>query len=269
MATIGFIGAGNMAEAIIKGLISKKVYSCDEINISDISDNRLDYMKSAYGINAFKYNNLVVSSSDMAVLAVKPQIAGEVLESLDDFPCDKPVISIAAGLKIKKITDLLGDIPVIRVMPNTPALVGWGAAGLFANKKGEKHLPDAQKIFSAIGEAFVLSSEEDMNIVTALSGSGPAYFFLFMEEMINAAVELGLDEKTASELTMQTALGAAMLAKHRSDAGEKPEDLRRKVASPGGTTEAALKELENNQLGAIVMLAVSRAKQRSEELSEV
>ncbi|OXU15183.1 pyrroline-5-carboxylate reductase [Sedimentisphaera salicampi] len=266
---IGFIGAGNMAEAIIKGLISNKVYNCDEINISDISDNRLEYMQSAYSINTFKYNNLLVSSSDLAVLAVKPQVAGEVMEALDDFPADKPVISIAAGLRIEKITKLLGDRPVIRVMPNTPALAGWGAAGIFANKKGEKHLPLAKKIFSAIGEAFVLSSEDDMNIVTALSGSGPAYFFLLMEEMINAGIELGLDEKLASDLTIQTAIGAAMLARQGNNDSETPEDLRKKVTSPGGTTEAALKELENNQLGALVMLAVSRAKQRSEELSKV
>ncbi|MGE4286856.1 MAG: pyrroline-5-carboxylate reductase [Phycisphaerae bacterium] len=269
MQTIGFIGSGNMAEAIIKGLLESKVYAPQNVNVSDLFDARLDYMAEAYGVSAFKDNIDLIASSDVVVLAVKPQVVAEVLEGIDSFPEGKLLISIVAGTLISTITDKLGDIPVIRVMPNTPALVGCGAAGLYGNEKAASQMELTLQIFSSIGSAVCLGSEDEIDTVTAISGSGPAYFFLLMEEMIKAGVELGMDEATVTELTIQTALGAAMLAKGAAEAGQSPEELREKVTSPGGTTAAAIKVFEEDQFGAIVLLAMTRARQRSKELSEI
>ena len=268
MNTIGFIGAGNMAEAIISGLIEKGVYRPESIYASDLSRPRLDYMQQTHNVQVCQDNSSVIEKADAVVLAVKPQMAVDVLKELA-FPSDKLLISIAAGLTISKITDALGNVPVIRVMPNTPALVGCGAAGIYCNEKAKSLEPVAMKIFASIGEAVIVDSEDQIDTVTAISGSGPAYFFLMIEEMIKAGVELGMDEDLVAKLTIQTALGAAMLAKQAAKTGETPEQLRHKVTSPGGTTQAALKVFQEDQLGAIVLLAMTRAKERSKELSEM
>ncbi len=259
-----------MAEAIIKGITSAGIFTGEQINVSDVYQQRLDFMASNYGVNPILDNKTLLEGSDVIVLAVKPQSVDVVFESVADcFDEDKLVISIAAGIPVMRITDALGDIPVIRVMPNTPSLLGKGAAGIYANKKARNKLETAVKIFSAIGEAVVVKTEDDIDTVTALSGSGPAYYFLMMEEMIKAAVELGLDEETAKKLTLQTALGAAELAIEAAKNGETPEQLRQKVASPGGTTEAALRVFNDDQFGAIVVLAMEKAKERSKELSGI
>lgn len=264
----GFIGAGNMAEAIIKGIISSGVCKSEDIIVTDISAQRLIYMKDTYQIGVCQDNIGLVKSADVVVLAVKPQSADTVFKTLGaDYPADVPLISIAAGITTSRITHALGDIAVIRVMPNTPALVGAGAAGIYANKKGRAHLSTAKAFFEAIGLAVVVDNEDDMDTVTALSGSGPAYFFFMMEEMVKAGMELGLDGDTAKRLTLQTALGAAKLAVYADKDGESLEQLRRKVTSPGGTTEAAIKIFNDDQLGAIVVLAMEKAKERSKELS--
>ena len=265
---IGFIGAGNMAEAIIKGVISAGIYEPCDIIISDVSQERLIYMNDAYDVVICKDNNELVNTVDMVVLAVKPQSMNTVFDMIGKgYPQDVPVISIAAGITTRRITGAFGDIPVMRVMPNTPALVGEGAAGIYANKKARPHLEDALRLFGSIGKAVVVKNEGDIDSVTALSGSGPAYFFLMMEEMIKAGIELGLDAETAKLLTLQTALGAAKLAVIADMNGETPEQLRRKVTSPGGTTEAAIRVFNDDQFGAIVVLAMEKAKERSKELS--
>jgi pyrroline-5-carboxylate reductase len=265
---IGFIGAGNMAEAIIKGIISTGGFPASDISVSDIFDERLDFMEQNYNINALRDNKELVEVSDIVVLAVKPQSVDIVFENIAGCLNDQQLlISIAAGIPILRITDALGDIAVVRVMPNTPAIVGRCAAGLYANYKARGKLQTAVDIFSAIGEAVVVKNEDDIDTVTALSGSGPAYYFLLMEEMIKAGVELGLDEETAKRLTIQTALGAAELAAQSAKNGETPEQLRRKVTSPGGTTEAAIRVFNEDQFGAIVVLAMEKAKERSIELS--
>ncbi|MFI4912568.1 MAG: pyrroline-5-carboxylate reductase [Sedimentisphaeraceae bacterium JB056] len=267
---IGFIGAGNMAEAIIKGIISAGTFSASDIYVSDIFDERLNYMQQNYNITALRDNKELISLSKIAVMAVKPQSMDIVFESIaGSFDDSKLLISIAAGIPVVRFTDALGDIPVVRVMPNTPSLVGRGAAGLYANRKAKDKLDTALQIFSAIGEAVVVKSEDDIDTVTALSGSGPAYYFLMMEEMIKAGIELGLDPETAKKLTLQTALGAAELAASADKRGETPEQLRKKVTSPGGTTEAALKVFNEDQFGAIVVLAMEKAKERSKELSGI
>ncbi len=266
---IGFIGAGNMAEAIIKGIITAGIYDPCDIIISDISQERLIYMSDIYDVAICKDNDELVNTVDMVVLAVKPQSMDTVLYTIAaDYPKNIPLISIAAGITTGRISKAFGDIPIIRVMPNTPALVGEGAAGLYANKKAAAHLEQALRLFGAIGTAVVVKNEDDIDSVTALSGSGPAYFFLMMEEMIKAGIELGLDGETAKQLTLQTALGAAQLAVCADKNGETPEQLRRKVTSPGGTTEAAIRVFNEDQFGAIVVLAMQKAKERSVELAE-
>jgi len=268
MGMIGFIGAGNMAEALIKGVIAGGVYQNNDILASDIRSERLDYLLSEYGIEITADNAEAASRANIVVLSTKPQQMNEALESIKEaVSADKLVISIAAGIKVDKITDELGNIAVVRVMPNTPALIGEGASALYANEKAKARLDEALKIFSAIGKAVVVEDERLIDAVTAVSGSGPAYFFLLMEEMTKAGIELGLSKNVAKELVLQTAKGAALLAAERDKEAESPAELRRKVTSPGGTTEAALKIFAEGDVGPLIQAALKRACERSKELS--
>jgi len=268
MSTIGFIGAGNMAEALIKGVISGGVYQNNDITASDIRTERLNYLADEYGIKTTTDNAEVASKADIMVLSTKPQQMNEALESIKGaLSTHKLLISIAAGVKVDKITAALGDIAVVRVMPNTPALLGEGASALYANEKAKARLDEALKIFSAVGKAVVIEDEGLIDAVTAVSGSGPAYFFLLMEEMKKAGIELGLPEEVAKDLVLQTAKGAALLAAERDKEGESPAELRRKVTSPGGTTEAALKIFAEGDFGPLIQAALKRACERSKELS--
>ncbi len=269
MSKIGFVGSGNMAEAIVKGLISKSLFNNGDICVSDISENRLEYMNDTYMVNTYSDNAQLVSDCDIVVLSVKPQVMGDALGDISTLNLDdKLFISIAAGIRISKISQLLGDIAIVRVMPNTPALVANGATGIFANEKAESKREQVEKIFSAIGDVVVVDDEDAIDAVTALSGSGPAYYFLLMEAMVNAGVDMGLDEKTATTLTLQTALGAAKLAKEAIISGDGPAILRKRVTSPGGTTQAALEVLYDNGVDDIIVDAINRAKIRSVELSK-
>jgi pyrroline-5-carboxylate reductase len=192
----------------------------------------------------------------------------EALQSIKDaVKKENLVISIAAGIRTARISAVLGDIPIVRAMPNTPALIGQGACALFANDKAKPMLQRAKSIFSAVGKTVVVDDEDLIDAVTAVSGSGPAYYFLLMEEMIRAGIELGLSSDIAKDLVLQTAKGAALLAVESDKQGETPAVLRQKVTSPGGTTEAALKVFAEGQLGPLVEAALKRACQRSRELS--
>ncbi|MFC1737568.1 pyrroline-5-carboxylate reductase [Planctomycetota bacterium] len=268
MSMIGFVGAGNMAEALIKGLITADVYKCEDIFASDIRIERLKFLSDQYKIPTTSDNAELAAKVDILVLSIKPQQMSEVLDSIKGVVKDGTlVISIAAGVKVEKIAAVLGDIAIVRVMPNTPALIGEGAAALYSNKKAKPKINEALKIFSAVGKAVVVESEDLIDAVTAVSGSGPAYFFLLMEEMTKAAIELGLPEGVAKDLVLQTAKGAALLASERDEEGEAPAELRRKVTSPGGTTEAALKVFAEGNFGPLVKAALKRACGRSKELS--
>jgi pyrroline-5-carboxylate reductase len=241
MGTIGFIGGGNMAEALIKGLVNAKGYSPKDIFVSDIRAERLDFLAKEYHVAAVDENAKLTSKVDILVLSVKPQNMTDALRSIKDtIRKDTLVISIAAGIKTAKIAAELGDMAIVRVMPNTPALIGEGASALFATEKAKPMLKKAEVIFSSVGKAVVVDNEDLIDAVTAVSGSGPAYYFLLMEEMIKAAGQLGMDEGIAKDLVLQTAKGAALLAVEADKKGESPNELRRKVTSPGGTTEAAL-----------------------------
>ncbi|MBN2590974.1 MAG: pyrroline-5-carboxylate reductase [Sedimentisphaerales bacterium] len=268
MSTIGFIGSGNMAEALIKGIISAKVYEPSNIMVSDIKEERLGFLAGKYEVKVCRDSKKLASCVDTVVLSVKPQNMNDVLENIkNSIGSVKLVISIAAGIKVEKIASVLGDIAIIRVMPNTPALIGEGAAALYANDKAKGMINKTLAIFSAVGKAVVVEEEGLIDAVTAVSGSGPAYFFLLMEEMIKAGVELGLPEDTAKELVLQTAKGAGMLASNSNKNAETPAMLRKKVTSPGGTTEAALNKFAEGNFGSLVSAALKRASERSKELS--
>ncbi len=269
MDTIGFLGGGNMAEALIKGVTAAKVYEPENIFVSDIRPERLQLLAKEYQVQTLDSNAALAERVDILVLSVKPQNMTEALESIKDaLKPDTLVISIAAGVKVANIAAVLGDIAIVRVMPNTPALIGEGASALFANNKAKPMMEKAMSIFSAVGKAVIVDDEGLIDTVTAVSGSGPAYYFLLMEEMIKAAVQLGLPDNVAKELVLQTAKGAALLATSADQKGESPAELRRKVTSPGGTTEAALKVLADGKISELISAAIKRARDRSQELSK-
>lgn len=264
---IAFIGAGNMATALIKGLIAKGC-PCGNISASDPNLEQLSLLQKDSGVNVSSDNAEVIRRADIVVLAVKPQLMNEVLLPLQSVLAETSVllISIAAGVSIKTLETLSSNQQaIVRCMPNTPALVEAGASALYPNTNTtEQQKQQAQSILSAVGTVCWLQQESDIDTVTALSGSGPAYFFLFIEALQNAAVEQGLDPDIANSLALQTAFGAAKLA--LSDDGD-VVNLRRKVTSPGGTTEAALAQFEKDEFSKIIARALEKAKARSEELA--
>jgi pyrroline-5-carboxylate reductase len=268
MAKIGFIGAGNMAEAIINGLIISKVYKSKDIIITDIRPLQVKALCKKYKVTSAGDNCKLAKAVGILVLSTKPQNMQIVLEGIKGaLGKNTLIVSIAAGITTKRIQKVLGNVPVVRVMPNTPALIGQGAAVMYATKNARAKLNVVKRIFSAVGFAEAVNDEKLIDAVTAVSGSGPAYFFLLMEQMIKAAVKLGLKEELAEKLVLQTAKGAAMLAQERNKTGEKPDVLRQKVTSPGGTTEAALKVFAKCDFQKMVLNALTAAAKRSKELS--
>ena len=268
MDTIGFVGSGNMAEALIKGITTAGVYKPENVFISDIRAERLKFLAEKYNVVPLENNAGLAAKVDILVLSVKPQKMTDALQSIKDaLKKDALVISIAAGKRIADIAAVLGDIAIVRVMPNTPALISEGASALFANDKAKPVLEKAKSIFSAVGEAVVVDDEGLIDAVTAVSGSGPAYYFLLMEEMIKAVGQLGLPDEIAKTLVLQTAKGAALLAVDADKRAESPAELRRKVTSPGGTTEAALKVFAEGDFGPLIAEAIKKAYERSQQLS--
>lgn len=265
--SIAFIGAGNMASALIDGLLADG-WKADQIRASDTDQARLDLLGQKRVITSSD-NSAVVSGADAIILAVKPQVIQDVLkplkESLESSSC--LLISIAAGITMDNLQSWTHpEQAIVRCMPNTPALVQLGASALFANAQcSDEQRQLANNLLKAVGVVSWLKQESDMAAVTALSGSGPAYFFLLIEAMQEAAIELGLDKKTTELLCQQTALGAARLAQS-SDVDV--SELRRRVTSPGGTTEAALRQFESDDFNAMVARALAKAAQRSRELAE-
>jgi len=265
---IGFIGSGNMAEALIKGIITAEVYAPADVFISDIRAERLKSLAKKYSVTPVQSNAELAANVETLVLSIKPQNLTDALNSIQGAAKKNSlVISIVAGKRVAGIAAVLGDVAIVRVMPNTPALIGQGASALFANRRAEPALEKAKSIFSSVGKVVVVDDEDLLDAVTAVSGSGPAYFFLLMEEMIKVGIELGLSEEIAKELVLQTAKGAGMLAVEADKSGEGPAVLRQKVTSPGGTTEAALKILAEAKFGSLIAAAVRKARERSQQLS--
>ena len=268
MDTIGFIGAGNMAEALIKGVISANLCKPRNILVSDIRTDRLELLTRQYRVQAVANSAALAGQVDILVLSVKPQNMADVLMTIESAVRHSTlIISIAAGVRVDEIAAALGDIPIIRVMPNTPALIGEGASALFANSRARAVMDKAMRIFSSVGKTVIVDHEDLIDVVTAVSGSGPAYFFLLMEEMIRAARDMGLPDGIARILVLQTAKGASMLAMEGDRHGESPSELRRKVTSPGGTTEAALKVFAARNFSQLMTDALIAARNRSKELS--
>lgn len=268
MAVTGFIGGGNMGEALIKGIISARLYPPEDILVSDVRPDRLDYLRQQYGITPIGDNRRLAERADVIVLSIKPQNMDEVLDGIKDSLRDgATVISIAAGITIDRLIKHLGDIAVVRAMPNTPAMVGEGATAMVTRNASPAALKAALEIFMAAGSVEVLTDESLIDAVTAISGSGPAYFFLLMEQMIETAKKLGLSPEIAQSLVIQTAKGAARLADLASAKNETPDVLRQRVTSPGGTTQAALNVFEELGFGMMVAKALTAARDRGRELS--
>ncbi len=268
MSKIGFIGAGNMAQALIKGIIDARLYKPQDIIISDIRPAQIKSICKKYKVKSAADNCILAKTVGTLILSVKPQNMQDVLNEIKkSLNKNILIVSIAAGITTKRLQKTLGNIPVVRVMPNTPALIGAGAAAIFATKNAKSKLKNVKRIFSAVGIVEQVDNEKLIDAVTAVSGSGPAYFFLLMEEMIKAAVKLGLKKQVAEKLVLQTAKGAGLLAVQAALRKETPDILRKKVTSPGGTTEAALKVFSKRGFEKIVNEAITAAAKRSRQLS--
>jgi pyrroline-5-carboxylate reductase len=263
--TIAFIGAGNMAISLIRGLLSNGMSTADLI-AADPSDDQRAKAKGI-GIRTEADNNSAISEADIIVVAVKPQIAGQVLKSLNTIKGTQLVISVAAGIGLDSLQSWLPEgQPIVRCMPNTPALVGAGMTGLYANDQvNPKHREAAERVLEAAGEVVWVPSEGLLDAVTAVSGSGPAYFFLLMEYMAKTGTALGLDADTSRMLTLQTALGAALMAQQST---EPLANLRQNVTSPGGTTEAAINTMLEHGMPEAIASALQAAQQRSIQLAK-
>lgn len=264
---ISFIGGGNMAQALISGLLAKGI-SPKQITVSDPNYHNREQMQ-AKGINTIDSakNPLdALTQADVVVLAVKPQVMADVVADFASVLGKQLVISIAAGLSTDSLSKMLnGYQNIVRAMPNTPAMIQAGATGLYATDNidaQEKQL--ATELMEASGLVVWVDDEEQLHAVTAVSGSAPAYFFYFIESVIQGGVNLGLSPEQASSLAMQTALGAAKMTISSDDT---PEQLRRKVMSPGGTTEAAVYSLQDDKVGELIGKAMQACVKRSREMS--
>jgi pyrroline-5-carboxylate reductase len=267
--TIAFIGGGNMAASLIAGLIADG-HEPRALIVSDPDGVKREALVERFGVRTMEDNSMAVNDAGLAVLCVKPQMAGLVCRELSAaVGRHKPlVVSVMAGIREQSIQQWLGGgVPLVRAMPNTPVMIQSGAIVLHATPEVSPDQRDrAETLLRAGGLTRWVEREEEMDAVTALSGSGPAYFFLLMEILEQAGAGLGLDSESARLLTIQTALGAARMAMESSDS---PRELRERVTSPGGTTECALDVLEAGGIRELVTRAVGAARTRSEELSKL
>lgn len=264
---IAFIGAGNMAGALISGLIADGV-PARNITAADPSTERCEALSAQIGINTTQDNGTAARQADIVVLAVKPQVLKDVATRIADAVQDhRPlVVSIAAGIRCQSLDAWLGgDTALIRTMPNTPAMIQCGATGLYATPQvTADQRTQAESLMRAVGLTQWVDDEALLDAVTALSGSGPAYFFLVIEALEEAGRQLGLSAEAAHLLTLQTASGAARMALESS---ESAADLRAQVTSPGGTTERAVGILENGGLRGLFAKALAGARDRADEIS--
>lgn len=264
---MGFIGGGNMGEALMKGLLAASLLEPGRIVVNDVSAPRLAFLKERYGVETESTIGALAARSTVILLAVKPQNITEVLSELRRHLAHKPlVLSIAAGISIETLTAGLGpEVPVVRVMPNTPALVQQGASALSRGKAAtDEHMALAKTLFQAVGTAIEVE-EKWMDAVTGLSGSGPAYFLLLLESLMDAGVLVGLPRPVARELVLQTALGTVLMAR---DSGKHPAELKDMITSPAGTTIEGLAVMEDAGIRGTLIRAVEAATLRSEQLGK-
>ncbi len=254
-----------MATSILGGLI-KQGFDPKKLRVSD-PDPLQRSKATKLGVKTFEENSTCLSEATYIVICVKPQLAKIVCNTLE-LSNDQVLISIAAGITLSNLEAWFpARQPVIRCMPNTPALIQQGITALYANKHTtDKQKREAEQILKAIGQTLWVDRESKIDIVTAISGSGPAYFFYLIEQMIEAGKELGISEEEATKLALQTALGSAMLAS--TDGQDHPRELRQKVTSPGGTTHSAIETFKAHKLDEIIKLGVKNAYSRSAELAQ-
>ena len=265
--TIGFIGAGNMAEAMIKGILNKELVAPEFIYAADPRKDRLIYLQEKYGIRTSTDNRAVAREANVLVLSIKPQVLAKVMKGINlDVRADALVLSIIAGARIKVIVKGLRHAAVVRAMPNTPGQFGegmtvWTSTPHVTGRQREQ----AQEILRALGKAIWMEDEGYLDMATALSGTGPAYVFLFIEALIDAGVHMGFSRHIAEEMVIQTIKGSVKVVE---ELGRHPATLRNMVTSPGGTSAAALYELEKGGFRTILSKAVFAAYRRSVELGD-
>lgn len=273
-AQITFLGAGSMAEAIIRGIIAQNKVSPDQIfAINNSNEQRLDELHTLYGIHTSSMKGNLelahqrIQQADIVVLAMKPKDAASGLAAVQHILTDDQLlVSVIAGISITTLHAILGrPLPIVRTMPNTPSSIGMGSTGMcFSEQVEESQRLIAREMFEAIGQVVVVE-ESKIDLVTGLSGSGPAYVYYFIEALIQGGVQGGLDPETAKQLAVQTVIGAAGMVR---TTGEDPAELRRKVTSPNGTTQAALEFMDQHQFLDTVAGAVRRSAERAQEIGE-
>lgn len=263
---VGLIGAGNMGEALIKGLMRSNLVRSYEILASDLAPRRVRYLEKAYGIHTTRKNHAVINACNTVILAVKPQDMESVCERIRHLITkDHLFISIAAGIDFKRLRKYLGAKPrIIRVMPNLPAVIDEGVSAIYCGPRmPERYRRFAHQVFQAVGQTVDVREEKLMDVVTGLSGTGPAYFFAMMEAMDAAGVKLGLTPQMSRLLTLQTAVGAAELASQNS---RSPRELRAQVTSKKGTTWAAMNHMKRKKFWKTMEEAVRAATRRARQL---
>ena len=254
-----------MGEAMLSALLDKGLSKSQDISVSDVSDTRREYLKQKYGVTITNDNRKAVEKAEVVVLAIKPQNLAEVMSELTgQLDPAQLVLSIIAGATIKTLSSGLSHKRIVRVMPNTPAQIGEGMSVWTATAEVTKQQRGwASSILGAIGKEIYVDDEKYLDMATAVSGSGPAYFFLFVEALVEAAVRIGLSRDMAQELVLQTMLGSGHLIQK---SGREPAELRRMVTSPGGTTAEALAELEKGGFTNLVVTAVNAAYNKARRL---
>ncbi|MCK5283318.1 MAG: pyrroline-5-carboxylate reductase [Nanoarchaeota archaeon] len=262
MAKIGFIGSGNMAQALIKAILDKGISK--DIISSDVDEKKLDDIKNRLKINTTKDNKEVVEKSDIIFIAVKPGDIGRILDEIKISIDNKIIVSIAAGIKISYIESKIGDKKIARVMPNTPCLVGEMAAAFSPKNLTNDEILTIESILSSAGRVFMLE-EELLDAVTGLSGSGPAFVARLIQAFTEAGMENGLDKNVAYELSLKTFEGTAKLL---AEKGMMPEELIKIVSSPNGTTVAGREILDNSDIKEIIKKTIKKAAERSKELGK-
>ncbi|MCT2536964.1 pyrroline-5-carboxylate reductase [Aquibacillus koreensis] len=263
-----FIGAGSMAEALIAGIISTEYLDPEQVVATNkTNQNRLDYLKDTYNISVTQNKQEALSQADVVVLAMKPKDVELALKDLQPYLTrNHLILSVLAGITTNFMEKVIGfEIPVIRSMPNTSAMVGKSATAITKGSyASEQHVEKVQSLLNTIGTTIVVK-EEDMHAITALAGSGPAFYYYMVESMEKAAEEVGLESEIAKPLIMQTIAGVVEMLQSSSDS---PSELRRKITSPGGTTQAGLETLDNYHFQEAIMACIKNAATRSEELGK-
>lgn len=264
---IGFIGAGNMAEALVTGLISSGKFTKNDITLSDISPERIKYIRDTYGVRTTVDNAELAGSNDIVVFSVKPSVISQITKDIkNSIKSSKIYVSIAAGTTTDFIySKLKKSIKLARVMPNTPCLVQEGMCGIyFSDNFEENEKKTVAEIFESVGETLIVSDEKDLDAITGLSGSGPAYAAIVLESLADGGVRMGLSRESSIKLAAQTLLGSAKLIIKKDI---KPSDLKDMVTSPAGTTIEGIQVLEDYSVRSAFISAVEAATRRSREIS--